>query len=423
MLKRVCIVGAGVAGLCCARVLVEAGVTVTILDAADAVGGRVRTDVVDGFLLDRGFQVLLTAYPELKRFIDLSSLDLRPFEPGAMMFHPLHPEIHSLHDVIRSPAMLMSTLRSPAATLRDLMRTAKLKATLLATDTDEILIAKQMTTLERLRSTGFSSRVIESFYQPFFGGVFLDDTLSASSRAFDFTFKMMASGDTAVPARGMQRIPEQIAARLPDDAIRLRTRVTTIANRLVVTDTGESILADAVVIATDADSAAHLAPEYIKPDTRWTGTTCLAFAADGGRYAKSLFKRPVMLLVAGEGPINTIVSMSDVSPAYSASGQNLVYVNLIGTDHGDDASIESAVRKQLETVLGPDVAGWRLLRLQRVAHALPDQSIAAMSDVRKRVRLRKGLYVCGDHVDLASLNGAMSAGRRAAESILSDFAV
>ncbi len=421
-LSKVVIIGAGIAGLCCAKALSEHGVRSTVLEASDAVGGRVRTDIVDGFRLDRGFQVYLTAYPEGARFLDLNALDLQRFEPGALIHLPDRSGIHSLHDASRKPTELLRTFFSPAATKADLLRTARLKYALKATSIDDILAQRQTSTLERLQRFGFSSRVIDSFFKPFFGGVFLNDRLDTSSRAFDFTFKMFASGHAAVPSKGMQQIPEQMASRLPAGSIRLNTRVSAITNRLIVTEKGESILADAIVVATDSSAASNLLPELVQPSTHWTGTTMLAFTADGGAFERKLFGRKVILLVArSAGPINTIVSMSDLSPQYSASGKNLVYVNLIGTDHGSDADIEIAVRAQLLDVLGSETESWRLLRISRIPFSLPDQSIASMSEVHKRVRLRQGLYLCGDHVDQASINGAMCAGRRAAESILRDF--
>jgi protoporphyrinogen oxidase len=417
---RVVIVGAGIAGLCCARTLVDRGLRPIVLESGDAVGGRVRTDVVEGFRIDRGFQVYLTAYPEGAKFLDLDALQLRRFEPGAMIHLADRPGIYSLHDASRMPSKLFRTLFSPATTKVDLLRTARLKYSLRATSVDEILSRKQTSTLERLRSLGFSQLVIDSFYTPFFGGVFLDDSLSTSSRAFDYYFKMFSSGAVAVPAKGIQQIPEQIASKLPD--VRLNTRVTAISNRLVVTEQGESLLADAIVVATDGNAAARLLPDLVRPPLKWTGTTLLAFVVDGGEHERKLFGRPILLLASGgSGPINTIVSMSDVSPDYSASGRNLIYVSLIGTDHGDDALVELAVRTQLLRILGKVTERWRLLKVLRVPHSLPDQSIAAMSEVHKPVRLRQGLYLCGDHVDQSSINGAMCAGRRAGESILRDF--
>lgn len=393
----------------------------TILEADDDVGGRVRTDLVDGFQLDRGFQVYLTAYPEGRRFLDLPALNLCAFEPGAMIRMRARSEFVSLHDAMRRPSSALATATSPAASVLDKLRTLKLKRNVRREAPEALLARPQITTLERLRDAGFSKRVISTFFRPFFGGVFLDDSLSVSSRAFDFYFRMFADGKVAVPAEGMGAIPRQLAAALPAGTVRLNERVATIADRAVVTERGETLLADAIVIATDGDTAARLAPEFLRPPTHWTGTTCLYFVARNGKYREKLFGRPVILLIeGGAGPINNIVSMSDVCRRYAPAGQNLISVNLIGARRETTEALERAVRAHLLDILGSDVDHWRLLRRYDIPHGLPDQSIAAMGNVHKSVRLRPGLFVCGDHRDQSSLNGAMAAGRRAAEAVIAD---
>jgi hypothetical protein len=350
----------------------------------------------------------------------LAALDLRVFEPGALIRMRSRSEFTSLHDVLRQPSAAFTTIASAAATPLDKWRTLKLKHEVRRGKPDDLLALPQSTTLERLQRFGFSDQVIATFFRPFFGGVFLDESLSASSRAFDYYFRMFAEGKAAVPAKGMGEIPRQIASNLRPGTIGLNERVVSITNRLITTARGEPLVADVIVIATDGDTAAKLAPEYIRPVTKWSGTTCLYFAAHAGKYRRRLFGRPIVLLVEpGAGPINTIVSMSDLCPRYAPAEENLVCVNLSGERNEPADVLERRVRAQLVDILG-DVDHWRLLRRYDIPKSLPDQSIAAMATPHKSVKLRTGLYVAGDHIDQSCINGAMCSGRRAAEAIIAD---
>lgn len=420
--RRATIVGAGMAGLTCARVLHDAGVRVTILEASDGVGGRVRTDVVDGFRLDRGFQVHLTAYPEAKRFIDHEALDLQKFEAGAVIKLPGRQRFTSLHDVRRHPSRLLASTFSPAATFGDKLRMIRLWADIKRSSPEALLERPQRTTIARLREAGLSDRMIESFLRPFFGGVLLDESLSTTSRAFEFSFRMFADGDAVLPALGMGEIPRQFAARLPADAVRLNTRVVAIEGTAAIVDSGERLAADAVVIATDGNAATSLASDFVAAPKTWAGNTTLWFATERVHLLmKATMGRPVLLLcVGGEGPINNLVCMSDCAPSYAPADASLIGVSLVGVDHGDDATLLAKVHAHLAILLGDGTGAWRLLRTDRTPRSLPDQSMEAKEPIHKPVRLRPGLYVCGDHVDASSVNGAMCAGRRAAEAIVED---
>ena len=219
---RAIIVGAGLAGLTCAKVLSERGAHVTVFEASDGVGGRVRTDAVDGFLLDRGFQVYFTSYPVARRHLDHAKLDFRSFDPGAIVHREGKRTV--LSDPVRDPKALVPSLLSGAATFPDKLRTAALAARALsgtaATASGEYGEA-DTSTLEYLRASGLSERYIDSFYRPFYGGVFLSRSLYTSSRVFRFTFRMLATGKTVVPAKGMAEIPTQLASHLPTDSILL----------------------------------------------------------------------------------------------------------------------------------------------------------------------------------------------------------
>ncbi|MDX1548792.1 MAG: FAD-dependent oxidoreductase, partial [Rhodothermales bacterium] len=202
----VVVIGAGLAGLVCARTLHRAGRSVVVLDAADGVGGRIRTDVVEGFRLDRGFQALQTAYPEAQRQFDYAALGLRSFYPGALV--RFDGRFHRLADPFRQLLDATGTILSPIGTFKDKLRVAKLRSELVNSSLADLFARDEMTTIEALRDRyHFSENIIERFFRPFFGGIFFDPALQTSSRMFDFVFRMFALGDTALPAEGMEALP------------------------------------------------------------------------------------------------------------------------------------------------------------------------------------------------------------------------
>ena len=410
--KTVLIVGAGLAGLSCARHLHRAGVAAEILEASDAVGGRVRTDEVDGFLLDRGFQVLLTGYPECRRLLDYAALDLRSFYPGAMV--RLGGRFHRVVDPWRRPLAALAGAFSPIGSFADKLRVARLRRRLLATPLVELFSRPERTTRQALEAEGFSPAIVGRFFRPFLGGIFLEPRLDTSSRMFEFVFKMFSSDATALPARGMQRIPEQLAASLPAGTIRTGCRVARLDGRTLRLESSEALTADAVVVATDAAAAGELLPELADPG--WCSTTCLYYAAP-----RPPVELPILVLDGeGEGPVNNLCVPSRVSPEYAPPGWDLVSVSVIdGGREGDE--MEQVVREQLRGWFGAQVADWRHLRTYRVPHALPAQAPPALASPERPVRLGDGVYVCGDHRDNASIHGAMVSGRRAAEAVLRDL--
>ena len=414
---RVLVVGAGLAGLCCARRLHAEGIEARLFDAADEAGGRVRTDEVDGFLLDRGFQVLLTAYPECRRQLDYAALDLREFFPGAAV--RVGSRLHTIADPWRRPLAGLLGAFAPIGSLADKLRVARLRRRLLATELDEVFARPERTTLEALAGEGFSSSMIERFFRPFLGGIFLESELATSSRMFEFVYKMFSAGATAVPAAGMQAIPRQLAAGLPDGAVRTGCRVEEIRPGQLRLASGERVAADAVVVATALPEGPALDPAA--PVTRWCSTTCLYFSAPEPPVG-----RPILVLDGdGTGPVNNLCAPSQVAPSYAPQGRALVSATVVGGSTGaelPDGELERAVREQLSGWFGSAAVGaWELLRVYRVRHALPRQAPPWLEPPERPARLAERLYICGDHRDNASIHGAMVSGRRAAEAVLADL--
>ena len=404
----VVVIGAGLAGLTAARTIQRSGKSVVVLEASDAVGGRVRTDEVDGFLLDRGFQVMLTAYPELRRQANLDELDLRAFDPGALVWR--NGKGHVVSDPFRAPATIATSALAPIGTLGDKMRVAALRLRARRIRHDELLRGNDISTIVALRGFGFSTKIIDRFFRPLFGGIQLDPTLATSRRMFDIIFRSLADGESVVPARGMQRLPEHLAAALTPGTVRLNTRVTAIDATSVTTATGERITARAVVVATESPAASELLGLPTR-ESRVVGN--VYFSADVAPTKEKL----VILDGTGKGPVLNVAVMSNVSEHYAPKGKHLISVALPGVVNGD---LESIARTQLRGWWGTQVDAWKHLRTYAITHAGPTQE--PPFSPKQRVDLGGGRFVCGDHRDTGSIQGALYSGRRCGEAVIASLA-
>ena len=409
------IIGAGLAGLCCARRLAEQGQSFQILEAADQVGGRIRTDLVHGFRLDRGFQIFLTSYPEARRILDYEDLQLQKFTRGALIRY--RGRFHRLVDPRKQPFAALGSITAPIGTFRDKIRLCKAALRWSRGEPEANGFHEESLTLDFLRwNGGFTEQMIDQFFRPFFGGVFLEKKLLTSSRFFRFLFKMFSQGDATLPAQGMQAIPEQIANQLPKNAIRFHTKVEKIEGGKVILSSGEVLSAKQIILATEGPTAARLLENRI-PEPSSRGVTCLYFATE-----RPPINEPILMLDGeNRGPVNNLVVLSAAAPSYAPPGQSLLYASVLGVPEEEDQKLEARVRVQMNEWFGPQVKNWRLLRVDRIPHALPDQSPLALDPPQRAVRLEPGLYVCGDHRENASINGAMTSGYRAAQAVLEDL--
>jgi phytoene dehydrogenase-like protein len=410
--KMVVIVGGGLAGLACAVRLHSAGARPLIFERSDGVGGRVRTDPLDGFLLDRGFQVFLDAYPEAGELLDKESLDLRAFRPGALIHQTSGME--RVMDVFREPRHFLESALSPVGSFADKLRVAGLRLRLMRRTTQEIAAHEDMTTESCLQRAGFSAPMIDGFFRSFYGGIFLERELQTSSRMFEFTFKMFSQGSATLPAKGMGEIPRQLASRLPPAAIRLGAQVTQIQSGGITLHSGEKFQGDAVVVATDATTAAGLVPAGGTVGAVWRSVTCLYFAASRSPLGEAI----IALDGTGSGLVNNVCVPSDLAPEYAPRGQALVSVSVLGTVDPDD--LEARVLAELEGWFGRQVREWRHLRTYRIERALPRQS-PGTGFTGPGFRKEAGVYLCGDHYWSASIEGAIHSGLRTADAILRSF--
>lgn len=404
-MAQITIVGAGLAGLAAAVTLSDRGNDVVVLEASNGVGGRVRTDAVDGYLLDRGFQILLTAYPVAQRVFDYDALDLRRFNAGS--FVQLDSGRVLLGDPLRRPGDLFPTVQAPVGSMLDKVRLLQWRRSVMSGSVDDLWSKPECTTAARFGDLKFSDEFIDQFLGPLFSGITLDPELLVSSRFTEFVFRMLSSGFGAVPLDGMGALGDQLAARLDPDALRLDTPVESVTATSVQTAGGETIESDAVIVATDMGSSSQLVST---PAFEWNGVTTYWFSSDVAPYEEPL----LFLNGTREGPVNNVAVLSNVSPRYSPEGKHLTAVSVPGpVENGADVA---AIRRQLRGWFGGAVTDWELLRSDVIQNAqprhLPGENVPA------KARLDNDVFAAGDHRYNSSINGALQSGRSAARSAL-----
>ncbi|GAB3686292.1 FAD-dependent oxidoreductase [Angustibacter aerolatus] len=406
----VVVVGAGLAGLTAAATLTAAGVETVLLEASDEVGGRVRTDEVDGLLLDRGFQLLNPAYPAARRLLDLDALDLQSFDAGVVVAHGGRRSV--LADPLRSPRYAARSLRAPGS-LREKLAFARWAGLAAARHADRLKDAPDEPYGATLRRNGIDGALARSVVQPFLAGVLGEDEGETSRRFVELVIRSFVRGTPALPARGVRAVPEQLRDRLPPGVLHLGVRAVSVRGGAVVTDAGV-VSARCVVVAGDAAAASELTGLPSVPTHALTTFYHLAEQSPAGRLGR-------LLHLDGDrrGPVVNTAVVSDVAPTYAAGRGALVSSTVLGDR--DEPATEQVVRAQLRLVYGVDPRGWQHVRTVRVPNALP--AMRPPLAIRQAVDLGEGLFVAGDHRDTASVQGALVSGRRAARAVLAHLGV
>lgn len=418
----VIVVGAGLAGLTAARRLHRHGLKVLVIESSDRIGGRIKTDRVDGFLLDHGFQVYLTAYETAGKELDIASLLLGRFSAGSMV--RLGNRLTTVVDPLRAKGWsrvlgAFKTGISPVATIGDKFRLASWKRTSVQQSVQTIVAHPRGASRDYLIRRGFSPSIIERFFRPFFGGVFLDPDLATDASRMEFVFRAFSLGHAALPAGGMQAIPSQIASTLPQSTIRLSTTVAKIEPGAVILSDGEELQATRVVVATEEPTARRLLGEACaREDLGCRSTACLYFAVPKAPIREAI----LMLNGNGEGMINHVAFPSLAQSSYAPAGWTLASVNTVGLPEAMGLTCVEQVLTELEHWFGWSVRTWRHLQTYRIPYALPNQSPVALTARNVDIHLGNGLYRCGDYCETASIEGAIQSGLKVANQIERDLA-
>ncbi len=391
------------AGLSAAIYLHRAGHDIEILEASNGVGGRVRSDYLDGYTLDRGFQVLQTAYPEAKRLLDYEALQLESFYSGSIKLKSQGVK-QMFVDPQRHPQYIFDMLFTDTIRTRDLLRTYRMKQNIKSKSIEAIFDQPFQTSIEGLRSRKMTDLYIREFWLPFYGGVFFDSDLKTDMRQLDFTFKMFAEGTVALPQNGMQAIGDQLASLLPEGCISLNTRVHKIENKEIELD-NKTITADCII-----DTRPELHQE-------WRGTTTVYFTADESPFDG----RFIALNAQGKGRISNIAILSAVQKSYAPEGKHLIAVSMPSLEPITETDFIYDVKREIKTLLETDIKNWEHLRTYRIPIGLPKLSESRHNRSADDWKQDNGYYRAGDFMLNGSINGALRSGRLVAESIIKEY--
>jgi len=411
-MKNPLIIGAGVSGLVAAIELEKAGYTPTIFEATDRVGGRVKSDDLNGFPADHGFQVLLTEYPEAKRYLDYEKLDLIQFLPGSVIFK--NGKMEKIGDPLRDVSFLWPTTFADVGSVNDKRLILQLSLALKKKSIEDIFAEPDSSTRAYLKIYGFSEEMIHDFFQPFFAGIYLEEDLDTSSRMFEFVYKMFGNGYAAIPRKGMRAIPDQLSAQLTKTNIRFNTVVNRIEDHHVYLDSGEVIPTEQLIIATDP------APFFAKKSINsreWKSCYNLYFQSP-----ESVLKNPIIGLLPGkETMVNNFHYLEDVYENKIEENNSILSVTVVKNHELSAADMVSQVKTELETHCKIETG--KLLKMFHIKKALPSVKDLKYKPTKDSLTLAPGVFCCGDYLANSSLNAAMTSGRMVANLVSSGVEV
>ena len=404
--SRIHIIGAGISGLIAAQVLENYGYKPTIIEGSNSVGGRVKSDLVEGYLLDRGFQVLLTSYPAAKKYIDFDALEIQKLLPGATIFK--NGKSQTIGDPLRSFSLLFPTLFSSIATFSDKLKILKLNVLLKKKEIDTIFKEDEKTTLQYLIDVGFSEEMIQTFFKPFFSGIFLEPNLETSSRMFEFVYKMFGEGLAVVPKAGIQAISNQLKDNLKNTKILLNSEVESVKNKGIILKDGSEIESDFTIIATEAS---QLVANLNNQETHWKTCDTLYFET-----SERIISRPLIGLISEENSlINNLFYHTSIQTTTKGKGE-LLSVTIVKNHSLSEKQLIGKITEELEDFCG--ITNTTFIKRYQIEKALPKLDNLQYEISSTETKLTSSIFLAGDQLLNGSLNAAMIAGERAAMGVI-----
>lgn len=403
---KVHIIGGGVSGLVAAQVLENHGLSPVIIDANDRVGGRLKTDVIKGFQLDRGFQVLLSSYSAAKKYLDYESLNLQKLKAGSCVF--TGGKQYFFGDPLRDVSLFIPTLFSPLGTLGDKIKVAKLNFHLQKKTIDKIFEDREITTKEYLTAKGFSKNIIKNFFTPFFSGIFLEDELYTSSRMFEFVFKMFGEGLALMPKGGIEDISIHLKGKLQKTEIHHNSFASNVKDMEITMSDGKKIKTNYTIIATEPTSLV----EGLKGQkVDWKSCQNLYFTCSSRVYEKAF----IGLVSNQECLINNIFYPTSI-PTIKKGKDELISVTVVKGHGLPEKELIERVKNELKKEC--KIEGITFLKLYNIPKALPKLHNLQYDITPSETKLKDGVFLAGDVLLNGSLNAAILAGEKAALGVL-----
>lgn len=403
---KIHIVGAGISGLIAAQILEKHGFSPIIIESTDSVGGRVKTDIVEGYQLDHGFQVLLTSYPAAQKFLNYKALELQNFLPGAAIFN--EGKENQIGDPLRDLSLLFPTLFSSIIPFTDKIKILQLNLKLNMKEISAIFEMEEKTTLQYLKDLGFSDKVITQFFKPFFSGIFLETQLETSSRMFEFVYKMFGTGNAALPQAGIQAISDQLLAKLERTKILFNIKVNAVKDGAITLENGEVLESDFTIIATDST---HLLPRSNQVPLKWKSCFTLYFETD-----RRVIEKPLIGLLPKENAlINNIFYHTSLQTSKNG-GKELLSVTVVDTQNLKGETLVEKVKSELKNHFNIDVI--RLIKIYEIPKALPDLNNIKYSLSPPETLHSSQIFLAGDTLINGSLNAALLSGESAALALI-----